>query len=166
MSPLIAIVPKYAKWEPALFSFYVFAFAAVMAGFSTPLTNALNAVGRIKITLWLMVMWTALTWIFGVWFMSIFGFNGFAIALAGISMTVVIVVYLVKRITPIRFWKSIFIPLLAAGVQALWYAVFLHPPYVLWKVVLVGATGVILYAGLLWAVDRKRIMGLLPPKNA
>ncbi len=165
MAPLISLVPKYAKWEPALFSFYLFAVAAVLAGFSTPLTNAFNAVGRIKITLWLMVMWTALTWILGVWFISIFSFSGFSIALVIISLTLVVVVYIVKTIAPIRFWKSIRIPLVAAGVQAGWYAFFVRSaPYVFWRLALVGLSGVILYAGLLWIFDREKIMSLMPKK--
>ncbi len=63
IKPLVHLIPQYLKWEPALTSFYLFAIASVFAAISTPLTNALNAIGRVKTTLKLMIMWTVLVWI-------------------------------------------------------------------------------------------------------
>ena len=35
VQPLTVIFPKYAKWDPALYSFYVFTIGAVFAGLTT-----------------------------------------------------------------------------------------------------------------------------------
>ena len=51
IKPLIAVIPRYGKWEPAVVSFISFAVASAVASLSTPLTNALNALGFIKTTL-------------------------------------------------------------------------------------------------------------------
>ncbi len=93
----IQIVPKYQKWEPALLSLSLFAVNACLSSLSTPLTNALNAIGKIKISLYLMVFWTIATWVITPLFITLFGFNGFAGASAFIALSVVLVVYLTKK---------------------------------------------------------------------
>lgn len=93
----ISFVPKYQKWEPALLSLGFFAFNAAIAAISTPLTNALSAIGKIKITLYLMIMWTILTWVLTPILIIQMGFNGFAFASAIISLTLVVVVWVTKK---------------------------------------------------------------------
>lgn len=93
----INIVPKYTKWEPAIFSLAFFSINAALSCVSTPLTNALNAIGRIKTTLYLMTFWTAATWILTPISIHVWGFNGVSIASALIATSVIGVVYLVKR---------------------------------------------------------------------
>jgi PST family polysaccharide transporter len=95
--PLIEIIPKYSKWEPALISFYIFSISTVFASFSTPITNALNAIGKIKITLYLMIFWTTLTWIFVPTFIYFIGFNGMAYAILIISLTGVIPMLIIRK---------------------------------------------------------------------
>lgn len=166
IEPLISIIPKYTKWEPAVVSFYLFALTSAIAALSTPLTNAFNAVGKIKITLGLMIFWTATTWALTVWLLSSFGFNGYAIAVFIVSLSIFGVVYLMKQITPFRFLSSIAVPLVASLLQSVWY-VFLRgaAPFTLTRLMWVGGSGVILYVGLVWAFERKRIMALLPKKH-
>ncbi len=162
IAPLIRIIPKYGKWEPALMAFYIFTFTAILAGLSTPLTNALNAIGKIKITLGLMVLWTTLTWVFTILFIRLYGFNGVAMSLLLVSTTIILVVYLVKRYVQFRFWKSVFTPVVAAAAQALFYFLLLPIiPHILSWLILLAALGVILYGGVLWLIDRSRISGLL-----
>lgn len=166
IDPLVALIPRYTKWEPAITSFYLFVIATGVAGFSTPLVNALNAVGRIKITLALMILWTASTWVLTVWLVGLYGFNGYALALSCISITLILVVYLVKKISPFRFWKSVAIPCSISLIQALWYVFFRGgAPYDSLRIVFVATSGVILYTGLLWLVDHGRIKSLLPKKQ-
>lgn len=167
IKPLVAIIPKYGKWEPAILAFYFFAFAAAIAGFSTPLTNAFNAVGKIKITLGLMIFWTASTWALTVWLINLFGFNGYAIAVFIVSLSIFGVVYIMKQVTPFRFLSSIGVPLIGALIQSIWY-VYLRgvPPFTLARLMWVGGSGVILYAGFVWVFERKRIMSLIPKKQS
>lgn len=158
--PMVEIIPRYGKWEPAIFSFYLFAVGSAIASLSTPLTNALNAIGRIKTTLWLMVLWTTATWVLTVIFINIFGFNGVAIAMLTITTTIVLVVYLVKQVVKFSFWPTVASPLVGIVAQAIWYAFLTglsHSP--LW-LILIGVTGVILYGGILWVIERERVSQL------
>ena len=98
MSPyFIHFMPKYQKWEPALFSLFLFSINACLSSVSTPLTNALNAIGKIKISLYLMVFWTIATWVLTPILIVMYGFNGVAIASALISLSVVGVVIIAKK---------------------------------------------------------------------
>ena len=162
VAPLVGLIPKYTKWEPALMSFYLFAVGSAVSSLSTPLTNALNAVGKIKITLWLMVLWTTSTWILTVTFIHFIGFNGFALALLVITSTLFIVIALVKKITPFSFLKSIQAPLLGATIQAAAYVLFsrLFNPHSVVLLTISGTCGVILYGGVIWLMERERIRSL------
>lgn len=93
----IVLIPKYNKWEPAILSLGIFAINAALSAVSTPLTNALNAIGKIKITLYLMIFWTITTWVLTPILLYLFGFNGFAYASVIISLSVVGVVYVTKK---------------------------------------------------------------------
>ena len=156
--PLTLIIPKYAKWEPAMTAFYLLTISSVFAGLTTPLTNALNAIGKIKITLGLMVMWTALTWVLTLTLIHFFGFNGVPMAFLAVSTTIVVVVLLVKQYVGFSFWKSVWWALVAAVLQSVWYFAFLQlVPHTLVWLILAGITGGILYAGVVWAAEKKRI---------
>ncbi|MBI5620961.1 oligosaccharide flippase family protein [Candidatus Gottesmanbacteria bacterium] len=117
IGPLMGLIPQYGKWEPALLSFYLFALASVVSGLSTPLTNALNALGHIQTTLKLMILWTCLTWVLTLLLLPVFGYNGVAMALLSITSTVAVVVILVKKVVPFSFFRNIRAPLVAAIVQ-------------------------------------------------
>lgn len=158
VQPLIGIIPKYIKWEPAITAFYLLTIASILAGLTTPLTNALNAIGKIKVTLGLMIMWTILTWVLTLIFIRFFGFNGVPLAFLFVSTTIVIVVGLVKREVQFSFWKSISVAAGAAFLQGVWYAVILSVvPHSLVWLLLAGFTGVILYGSIVWAFEKKRI---------
>lgn len=117
--PITELIPKYAKWQPALFTFVLLTLSIGWGALSTPLTNTLNAIGHINTTLKLMVMWTLLTWILtpvAVWF---FDFNGVALATFAISFTSILPIYYVRKIVPINAWEQTWRQLLAAGVMTL-----------------------------------------------
>ncbi|MBI4226404.1 oligosaccharide flippase family protein, partial [Candidatus Roizmanbacteria bacterium] len=50
MKPLVEIIPKYNKWEPALPFFYIFIVASFFSSYSTPFMNLFNALGKVKIS--------------------------------------------------------------------------------------------------------------------
>ena len=160
--PMVEIIPKYAKWDPALPSFYFFVVAAAVAGLTTPLTNALNAVGKIKTTLFFMVLWTVLTWVLALTGLTIFGFNGVAVALCVISFTIVWVLIEVKKIISFSFWEQIWSAVLGVTVQGVWYVLLL--PFAHNNVLLlggIGVYGVILYVVTVYVADRVRIRGFV-----
>ena len=152
------VIPRYLKWEPALVSFYFFVGAAVLAALSTPLVNAINAVGKIKISLRLMVFWTVSTWLLTITLLPVLKFNGFSVALFIIGCSLIFVLRETEKIAHIRFWENIRGPVIACTAQCALYALLLRfVPVVFPALVLVGILGVILYAGVIWLVEGPKI---------
>jgi O-antigen/teichoic acid export membrane protein len=108
----IQIIPRYHKWEPAILSLGLFAINAALSSISTPLINAINAIGKIKKTLYFMVGWTIATWVITPIALIYFGFNGFALSSAVIATSIVIVVWVVKKEIDFSL-KPIFTPIFA-----------------------------------------------------
>lgn len=117
ITPLTHIVPKFIKWQPAIISFVLFSMGIAWSAISTPLTNTLNAIGNINITLKLMVMWTLLTWILTPLFLIWFGYNGVALAGLVIAFTSFLPVIYVKKIVPFSFWDQVWRQLAAATIM-------------------------------------------------
>lgn len=95
LSPIVLdVIPKYIKWTPALTALALVSINFAFAAATTQLTNLLSAIGKIKITFYLMIMWTILTWVFIPILALKFGFNGAALgyALVGASSIVAIIV--------------------------------------------------------------------------
>ncbi|MBI2025930.1 MAG: oligosaccharide flippase family protein [Candidatus Levybacteria bacterium] len=98
LSPyFMEIFPKYQKWQPALLSLIFFAINGVLSSISTPLTNTLNAIGKIKITLYLMIFWTVSTWVLTPLAIYFFGFNGVSGVSAVIALSAFVVIIVVRR---------------------------------------------------------------------
>lgn len=130
LSPyFINLIPKYIKWEPAIISLAFFSLNAGLSSVSTPLTNALNAIGKIKVTLYLMVFWTVATWVITPIFIVMYGFNGVSFASALISLSVVIVIYLVRKYVKFDVVKATIYPFIGSIVMAL-VIYFLSPVFV------------------------------------
>jgi O-antigen/teichoic acid export membrane protein len=162
VEPAVRLIPKYGKWEPALLSFYMFVIAALVAGFSTPLTNALNAVGKIKITMIFMVIWTIGTWALTLTLIHALGFNGFALGLLLLSLTIFAVVKISKNYADFSMMKQIQMPLLAGFIQSVWYVLTRgSAPFSVLHLTLVALSGVGIYAGILWLTEKERITGMI-----
>jgi len=144
MKPLIYVIPKYIKWEPALFSFYLFVIAAVFASISTPLTNALNAVGKVTVTLKLMILWTVLTWGLGILLVSLMGLEGVALSAVLISLTIYLVVKVSKNHFSFDVLSNI-TPALLSSIGMLLVGLFL-PTTRYYSIVGLVNTGLILVA--------------------
>lgn len=126
---LVHIIPKYAKWEPALLSLAFFSANALLSSISTPLTNFLNAIGKIKITLLFMIFWTVTTWIATLLAIQVFGFNGVSIASFLVSLSVVAVVVVVRRVVAFNVWKAISAPAISGSIMGT-ILFFLSPVFV------------------------------------
>lgn len=126
---LIAVAPyiisyftKWNKWEPAVISIVFFSLNALISSVSGILVNVLDATGRVKTTLKLMVFWTISTWILTPILIKFLGFNGVSIASFMVSLSVVATIFLVKRIVEFDFLKSVLKP--AAASMAMFVIVF------------------------------------------
>ena len=106
INPLIGLIPRLSKWEPAVFSFYIFCLSVVFSTISAPLTNLLNSVGKVKITFMFMVFWTIVTWVLIPILLGYFGFNAVAIGILCISLSSLFIVYIVQKHIPFSFQSS------------------------------------------------------------
>lgn len=111
---LIQIIPKYIKWSPAIFALSVLTITSGLAAITTPLTNTLNAIGKITLTFKLMIMWTILTWIFVPILAFLYGVNGAAVGFTLVGSSSVIALYFVSKHVDINYIQSVGKPILAA----------------------------------------------------
>lgn len=105
-SYFISFIPKYQKWEPAFISLVFFSLNTLFSSISTPLTNFLNAIGKVKITLYFMIFWTVATWVFTIIFIKLFGFNGVALASFVVSLSSIFVILISRRYVDFSLIKS------------------------------------------------------------
>lgn len=159
MPHFIQVFPKYDKWEPVLVALGFFAANAALSSISTPLTNALNAIGKIKVTLNFMVFWTVATWVTMPLFIILYGFNGVAIASFIISLSVIAVTLVTKRYIHFRVMPLVIPPIIATVVMT----IVLHviSPFLvssIFMLILVMLIGGVIYAGTLFLIARAQIM--------
>ncbi|KKS23428.1 MAG: Polysaccharide biosynthesis protein [Candidatus Nomurabacteria bacterium GW2011_GWC2_41_8] len=103
-NPLVHHIPRYLKWLPALIPLYFYVYNSAWACVSTSLTNTLNALGQIKTTFKLMVMWVVLTWLFMPILGWYRGYLGVSLAVGLIATSSLVTVIAVRK--HIRFSLS------------------------------------------------------------
>jgi O-antigen/teichoic acid export membrane protein len=113
----VRLIPKYGKWEVALLPLALYCFNSALASVSTPLTNTLNAIGKVKINTYLMIMWTALAWLLTPWLAVRYGFIGVSYASAIIALSSIVPVIVVRRYIKFDLMTSIFPPTLATVIM-------------------------------------------------
>lgn len=148
---LVQIIPKYEKWQPALFALGLFGINAVFAAVTTPLTNLLNSIGKIKITFKLMVMWTTLTWILTPFLAIKYGVNGAAGASAIIGISSIIAILIVRKYVEFDFKGSVGKPFIATAIMGIIvYLLRSMLPIISITVLLIVLTGAITYSVLIY----------------
>ncbi len=110
---------KWHKWQPTVLSLIFYCLAAAVSSLSGILVNVLDANGKVKKTLQLMVIWTVLTWGLTIFFIQFYDFNGVAIASFFVTLTIAYTIYLVKQIVRFHFFQSISKPLAGTIVMGL-----------------------------------------------
>src|SRR3989344_2689476 len=106
---LLKIIPGYyEKWNIALFSFYFFSVSSFFVSMSTPFINLFNAIGKLKISLMFMVLWTALLWGLVIVLMRFFGYDGISIAFFVMSLTFIFVVKVAHRYVHFSLKKALY----------------------------------------------------------
>ena len=111
---LVQIIPRYGKWTPALLPLGLIAVNTVFAAVSTPLTNLLNAIGKIKTTFKLMIMWTALTWLFIPYLAYKYGVAGAALGYSLVGISSVVAIYIARLQVHFSLNYAVFKPAVAA----------------------------------------------------
>lgn len=115
---LVIIIPKYNKWQEALMALSILSITSALAAVTTPLTNTLNAIGRISLTFKLMIMWTVLTWAFVPLLAIMYGLNGAATGLTLVGLSSFVAIYLISKYITINYLESVGKPFLIAAILA------------------------------------------------
>lgn len=158
IQPVIYFIPKYSKWELALPSFYFLCLGAAVSALSNILVNALDATGRVKITLGIMIMWIILTWTLTIVLVAKFGFTGISVASFLVTLTIAVTIFLLKRYISFSFVRPIIKPIFSCLLMAGGMYLVLHFTSGLVAIVSGGVVGVIIYAGVSFLIDRKEIL--------
>lgn len=154
LAPMLTeIIPRYEKWQPGLFTLTLFGISAGIGAVTTPLTNLLSAIGKIKTTFKLMVMWTILTWLTIPYFAIQKGLDGVAIGVFLVSLSSIVAIVAAYRQVPFDWIYAIGKPLVASTVMGV--TIFLLknglPHNTLTVITLVGA-GACVYASAIIAL--------------
>jgi len=161
IKPLIYLIPKYQKWQPALFAFYLFAVSAIFSAFSSPVVNALNALGKIKKTLGLMVGWTILTWILVPFLTRLVGLNSWPVSSLIISLTVFIPVAMLKRFVSFNFLDNFLKPLLYVILMSFFSLLTLSYATDLLNLAVLIFISLLIYSLFIWHFHQKEIKPLI-----
>lgn len=159
LSPSLIKFVVSNKWQPALPLIYLFSVNVFWAALSIPSTNFLNAIGKIKVTLKLMVMWTFLEWSLTPLLTVFYGYWGVAVATAIIAFTSIIPILIIKKVIKIEIIKNIWQPLIASLLMSgatYFFARYLVTNYI--TLLISVLFGGIIYLILVFTMARKRIM--------
>jgi O-antigen/teichoic acid export membrane protein len=143
---LVGIIPRYNQWTIAMTPLIFISINFMFAAATTQLTNLLNAIGKIKITFYLMIMWTILTWAFIPYLASRFGVTGASIGYSLVGASSIVAIIIAKRQVNFSITDSILKPLL--GTILMGAVIFVargFVPATLNSVILLSAIGLGVY---------------------
>ena len=152
MPKLIYFIPRYAKWSPAIPLFFIFVLSSFLVTYSAPFVYVFNALGKIKLSLIFMGIWTAMMWLLTPIMSAKFGYYGFPFVHLTVSLTFIFVVREAKKLFPLHLLPNIIPFITAAGAMAvILYGsdLFLHTTNIF---LLAGqlATSGLIYLGILF----------------
>ena len=158
MPRIVAIIPKYAKWELGLPTFNLFLISAGVAAVSTFLTNFLMAIGKINQVVGLMVFWTITTLSLYPLLALKYGVIGVAMGSVIISLTAVITYLLVRKVVKFQLLMNVLPGLLASGIMIVVIkAVDQYLPLNMKGLVSMIIFGGIVYLGSLYLINGKKL---------
>lgn len=159
MWPLLQVFPVYLKWSPALLSLALFSFGLAFSAFSTPLISTLNAIGKINVSLKMMIFWTISQWALAPFMLKQFGFNAIGMINAILALSSFFVVLLVKRHVKFNFFDQVWRQALATFVMVfvLWSTWSLWSQSLPWLVLGIGF-GAAIFATLMGVTGYKKII--------
>lgn len=114
---LIRIIPDYEKWQPAYILLIIYILGSYISSVTVIITNALNAIGKIKITLKLMLFWTSLTWLFSIPLALRYSSLGAALAWLLVTISTTMTFIIAYKILKINSLSVLFSPTLASIVM-------------------------------------------------
>ena len=120
-----ALIPEFvqvvftSKWAPAIPAFYFYSIRMLGSNITTLYIAVLNGLGKIEISLRILVWWTVLDWALALALCSRFGFTGVAMAYAiGVIPIAAWLVLQLNKLAKVDFLRSFVFPLAVSGVAA------------------------------------------------
>lgn len=162
-----ALIPEFvqvvftSKWAPAIPAFYYYSIRMLGSNISTLYIAVLNGLGRVEISLRILICWTVLDWVLALILCSRFGFTGVAMAYAvGVIPIAVWLVLQLNKLVTVDLWRSLGFPLAVSGAAAtsVWLTKSVSQPSWL---TLSGwvAGGLVLYVLLLLLFEGRSLIG-------
>jgi O-antigen/teichoic acid export membrane protein len=131
---------------------------AVIASVTTQLTNLLNSIGDIKLTMKFMVMWTILTWFFVPAVAYKWGVNGASVGYMVVGVSSFLVFVASKRRVDWSIYESVVRPIIASLIMGFLVFVFLRlTPQNLTSLVSGIVLGAVLYVTILYLLVGKSL---------
>lgn len=163
---LVGIIPKYSKWNPALLALIILTINSALAAITTPVTNSLNAIGKISAHFKLMIMWTVLTWVFVPPLAMKFGVTGAALGFALVSLSSIIALIYARKFIKIDFVKAIGKPVIVSFILGIVVSVIkIFIPLSLLQVIAMISGGLITYIISILLIEPKMLSYLHIKKN-
>lgn len=116
---LTQVIPKYSKWSPALMALTLISITSGFAAVTTPITNMLNAIGKISLTFKFMIMWTLLTWLFIPPLALLYGVNGVAIGISIIGVSSILPLIKAKEYVDINYFAIVGKPIIGSTLMGI-----------------------------------------------
>jgi len=117
MKNFVDIIPHYSKWHVALPLFYIFALSSLLLSFSAPFMNLFNALGKVKLSLFFMTIFTIINWVLTPSLTHIFGFYGFPITHVVVSIAFLLVLLKTKKMFDFQIIKPTYKFVISAGIM-------------------------------------------------
>lgn len=157
-NPLVHIIPRYLKWLPALIPLYFYVYNSAWACVSTSLTNTLNALGKIKTTFKLMVMWVVLTWLLMPVLGWYKGYLGVSLAVGIIATSSVVTVIAVRKHIRFSLIESFRTSLVSGAVMILFLFITTRFISNIWHVAALTIGSSLIYLASIYLLEGKQFL--------
>lgn len=164
VQPVIHIIPRLLQWEPAVFSFYLFSLTSIAAAFSSPIVNALNALGYIRITLVMMVIWTVLTWLLIPVLIFTVGWNGVAIASLIIGFTSFMPFVIIRKYLTFKLIRPIVKPAVSSVMMGIPLWIFSGFATSIFNIIVLIVSAGLIYMLCIYLFMKEEIIPYIPKK--
>ena len=174
LAPILFLsISKFGQWLPAIIPLTLLSVNVIFAAVTTQLTNLLNAIGKIKITSGLMIMWTILTWVLVPYLGLRFGVNGASAGYAIVGASSIIAILITKRYVNFSLMESTFKPFAASLIMGAvllvlrnFLPVNLYTAFILTVVGMVAYfTSILAFVGLSIIEDVRKVAGVIFHRN-
>lgn len=100
---LVVVIPRYQNWVPALPFLTYFSLNAAMACVFITLVNLFNSRGRVRLTLYLMIFWTILSWVLNIGLIYAYGPIGVGISSLLMGIASLVTLFYARKMVKIDY---------------------------------------------------------------